>query len=65
MFIFGFAKSDLGNISSSQLSSLKDAAEVYLGLTDDEIDEVLRAGALGEVAYVEEENDEEDDAEDE
>jgi hypothetical protein len=60
VFIFGFAKSDLDNISSSQLSSLKEAAEVYLGLTDDEIDEALRAGALGEIAYAEEENDEEE-----
>ncbi len=60
VFIFGFAKSDLNNISSSQLSSLKEAAEVYLGLSDDEIDEALSAGALGEVAYVEEENDEEE-----
>ena len=59
VFIFGFAKSDLDNISSSQLSSLKEAADVYLGLSDDEIDEALRAGALGEIAYVKEENDEE------
>lgn len=60
VFIFGFAKSDLDNISSSQLSSLKDAAEVYLALNDDEIDEALRAGALGEITYAEEEHDEEE-----
>lgn len=65
VFILGFAKSALDNISSTQLASLKDAAEVYLGLSDDEIDEALRAGALREVAYVEEENGEEDDAENE
>ncbi len=61
VFIFGFAKSDRDNISSSQLSSLKEAAKVYLGLTDDEIEEALRAGALREVRYGEEENDEEAD----
>jgi hypothetical protein len=61
VFIFGFAKSGRDNISSSQLSSLKEAAKVYLGLTDDEIEEALRAGALREVTYDEEENDEEAD----
>jgi hypothetical protein len=61
VFIFGFAKSDRDNISSSQLSSLKEAAKVNLGLTDDEIEEALRAGALREVTYDEEENDEEAD----
>ncbi len=61
VFIFGFAKSDRDNISSSQLSSLKEASKVYLGLTDDEIEEALRAGALREVTYGEEENDEEAD----
>ena len=66
VFIFGFAKNAVGNIFPAQLASLKEAAEVYLGLTDDEMDEALRAGALREVVYVEEESDEEEDgAEDE
>ena len=66
VFIFGFAKNSLDNITSSQLASLKEAAEIYLGLTDDEIEEALCASALREVAYAEEENDEEaDGAEDE
>jgi len=66
VFIFGFAKSAMDNISSSQLASLKDAAEVYLALTDDQVEEALRIGALREVEYGEEENDEEaDGAEDE
>lgn len=59
VFLFGFAKKDQENISSSELSSLKEAAELYLGLTDEQIDTALDAGALEEIAFHEEDNDEE------
>lgn len=54
---FGFAKSALDNISSSEVARLKEAAKVYLGLTDDEIEEAVQAGALREVTYGDEEDD--------
>jgi len=57
VFIFGFAKSELDNISASELAALKDAAQVYLELTNEKIDEALRAGALEELEYAEDDND--------
>lgn len=51
VFMFGFAKSAAHNVSSSELSNLKRAAALYLGFSDERIDEALRAKALREIAY--------------
>jgi hypothetical protein len=49
IFAFGFAKSDMGNVRSSDLADLKKAARVVLALSDAEIDEWLTSGQFVEV----------------
>lgn len=45
-FIYSFAKSKQDNINEKELKALKKLAKVYLGLTDKDIIDALRAGNL-------------------
>lgn len=46
VFIFGFAKSDLDNINARELRELQEAAAVFLGLDERQLDEALNEGRL-------------------
>lgn len=48
-FVYGFAKSDLGNISRFQLLGFKKLAPFFLDATNAEIDTMIRAGEIAEV----------------
>jgi hypothetical protein len=48
-FIYGFAKSDRGNIDQGELLAFKKRAKIALSLTDDQIRTQLRNGDLIEV----------------
>jgi hypothetical protein len=48
-FIYGFAKSDRGNIDQGELRAFKKRAKIALSLTDDQIRNQLRNGDLIEV----------------
>jgi len=48
-FIYGFAKSDMGNIGRGELKFFKKGAKDYLSLTDGQIDNRKRKGNLIEV----------------
>ena len=48
-FVYGFAKSTLGNINDRQLRNFKRAAKAVLALTDKQLDELLKAGEYLEI----------------
>lgn len=48
-FVYGFAKSDKGNINSGELRGFKIDAKTDLSLTDKQINDRLRKGTLIEV----------------
>jgi len=48
-FVYGFAKSDRGNISEKELKAFKDDAKENFALTDDQINAWLERGTLIEV----------------
>jgi hypothetical protein len=50
VFVFGFEKSSLANISPSELKTFKDAAKVVLKLTENELGAAIKHGAYIEVA---------------
>jgi hypothetical protein len=43
-FVHGFAKSDKSNVAAKELDALKKLADVLLGLSEEEIEEAVRAG---------------------
>jgi hypothetical protein len=49
LFVYGFAKSDKGNISEKELANFKKNAKTDFGLTDSQIDERLRRNTLQEI----------------
>jgi hypothetical protein len=49
IFAFGFAKARQANISKADLVLLKQAAEVALGWSDEELDRLVASGALMEI----------------
>jgi hypothetical protein len=49
VFIFGFAKSTMDNISHSELEDLRHAAKVYMGLSEHAIDAAVAEDKLSEV----------------
>jgi hypothetical protein len=49
IFVHGFAKSDIGNISANELVALKKLAFQLLGYSDAELDEAVSSGSLTEV----------------
>jgi hypothetical protein len=54
VFLYLFAKSALANISSKELEGYQKLAGIYLKLTDEQIDQALRAGQLIEIKRGEE-----------
>ena len=48
-FVYGFAKSDRGNINDAELKALKEYAKERLAYTEDQISKALKAGQLNEV----------------
>ncbi|GHV70850.1 addiction module toxin RelE [Spirochaetia bacterium] len=48
-FVYGFAKSDMGNISKNQAKDFRATAKYYLVLTDEQIEERKRNGFLTEL----------------
>ena len=48
-FLFGFAKNEKGNIDDDELVHLQGAAHRLLGLTDQDIEEVILTGELKEL----------------
>lgn len=49
VFQFGFAKSDCENVSDDDEASLKEAAEILLALSADDLEKLLANGALFEI----------------
>jgi hypothetical protein len=49
IFLYGFAKSDLDNISPRELSTLRDLASAWLNASDEMIDAALKDGLLTEI----------------
>jgi len=49
LFLYGFAKSERGNINTKKLAELKVLAKRFLGLTDVEIEKLLNAGEIREL----------------
>ena len=50
VLMFGFEKKDMANIRPDELKSYKKAAKIYLGFSDEEISEIVRAKALIEIS---------------
>jgi len=48
-FVYGFAKSDRGNISRKELAKLKDTAKDWLSLSNEQLDKLLRIGKYQEI----------------
>jgi len=48
-YVYGFAKSDLGNINEKQLRDFKRTAKAVLALTEKQLDDVLKTGTYLEI----------------
>jgi len=48
-FVHGFAKSDSDNITKKEEKFYKDAARIYLKLTDEQIEKAIKAGKFTEI----------------
>ena len=48
-FVYGFAKSDRGNISRKELAKLKATAKDWLSLSDEQLDKLLQIGKYQEI----------------
>jgi hypothetical protein len=48
-FVYGFAKSDQGNISRKELAGLKKTARDWLSLTDKQLTELVKTGKYQEI----------------
>jgi hypothetical protein len=50
-FIFGFKKKERANINNVELAHLQKVAELHLGLTADQIDQLIQDKSLIEVKH--------------
>lgn len=48
-FMHGFAKSNTDNLTPREVKAFKDAAEIYLKLTDEQIETAVEAGEFTEI----------------
>jgi hypothetical protein len=48
-YVYGFAKSERGNISEKELRNFKEAAKEYFSLTDEQLDNRKKLGKLVEL----------------
>ena len=55
VFLYVFAKSDLGNVGSDELKTLKDIARYWLRASSEAIDRAVAEGKLQEVTHDEDE----------
>ena len=51
VFLFGFAKNERENISSAELTTLREIAGSFLNATEDKIAQALKDGTLIEVQH--------------
>ena len=51
VFLYGFAKSDLGNIDAVELEDFKKLARRFLAMTESELGQAMAEGELTEVAH--------------
>jgi hypothetical protein len=51
VFVHGFAKKDLGNVTPKELKALKKLAKIMLGYSDAQLTTVVASGALVEVQF--------------
>lgn len=51
LFLYGFAKSDRGNIGNDELRELRKLSHLFLGLKDDEITSALEIDRIEEIPY--------------
>ena len=49
VFVYGFSKSELGNISDDELEQFKNATKSILALSDDQIRQLVECGQFEEV----------------
>jgi hypothetical protein len=49
VFLFGFAKNEMDNVSDQELRDLKEAAKIYMSLSAGDLDRAVAAGKLLEV----------------
>ena len=49
VMMFGFEKKDLANISDKELKGFRKLAKVYLGLSDPDMDSLVKRGELTEI----------------
>ena len=49
IFLYGFAKSERDNMSNNELEDLRKAASFYFGLTREDLETAVIAGALMEI----------------
>ncbi|NTV15159.1 MAG: type II toxin-antitoxin system RelE/ParE family toxin [Desulfobulbaceae bacterium] len=52
VFLFAFQKSDQENLTAVEKREYKKAANIYLGMTEKQIEKSIESGALIEVEYV-------------
>ena len=57
VYVFGFEKKDMANISASDLLSFREFAEVYLGYSAVEMEELVKKGTILQVEAGEDEQD--------
>lgn len=55
VFLYGFAKNERDNIDTKELDDLKKLARQFLGYTEDQIAEAVKAAELKEVPYADQE----------
>jgi hypothetical protein len=48
-YVYGFAKSDRGNISRKEIRQFKETAKDWLALTDKQLDELIKMGKYQEI----------------
>jgi hypothetical protein len=51
VFLYGFAKNERDNIGARELTDLKKLAQIFLNLSDAEIDKALNANEIKELSY--------------
>jgi hypothetical protein len=48
-YVYGFAKSDRGNISRKELTQFRETARDWLSLTDEQLDQLVKTGKYQEI----------------
>lgn len=51
VFLYGFAKNERDNVDDQELSKLKMLAQTFLGMSDETIEPLIKAGELTEIKH--------------